>query len=283
MKTILFPTDLSDAANRAYIYALHLAAKLDARLFTLHVYQRPEIRGASHLPRMLDEFYKEFDLYEFEDYKGSIPQLDRLAEEKGLGHIEATHLLEEGDTVNTILEVARREQADLIVMGTTGARGLKEIFIGSVAGEVLENAPCPVLTVPEQANFDGKVDRIAISMAFLPEDERTLDMTLALAAPFQAEVHCIHIDLAHTENHNHRMDALRQKYAHHERIFFHIVGGVDFLPAMTTFLQERQIDWVAVIAHKRTFWQELFHYSKAKAMSYHSHTPTLSFPEGMVG
>lgn len=282
MKTILFPTDLSDAANKAYVYALHLADKLQARLLSLHVFDKPDIRGASHLPRLLEEFYEQFDLYEFESFRDSIPHLDKIAEEQGLSHIEVSHLLEEGETVETILRVAEREKADLIVMGTTGARGLKEVFVGSVAGEILENASCPVLSVPEEAHFDGRVDRVAISTAFQPEDEKALLLLQQLTAPFEAEIHCVYIDMAHTEDHNHRMEDLRANFADDSRMYFHVVEGTDFLPAFTSFLTDRSIDWTAMIAHKRSFWQELFHYSKAKSMSYHSQTPTLSFPEGLL-
>ena len=282
MKTILFPTDLSDAANKAYVYALHLADRLHARVVTLHAFQKPEIRGATHIPRMLEEFYKEFDILEFGEYKGNIPQLMKIADDSNMSHVEVSHRMEEGETIPTILRIAQEEQADLIVMGTTGARGLKEIFLGSVAGEVLENAACPVLAVPEDASFDGKVDRIALSTALNSEDERALDKLLEIGAIFHAEIHCLHVDLGHTESVAHRMQQLRDKYASQPGIFFHVLEGLDYLPTMTAFLQNNQIDWIAMVAHKRNFWQELLHYSKTKAMSYHADTPILSFPEGML-
>jgi nucleotide-binding universal stress UspA family protein len=48
-----------------------------------------------------------------------------------------------------VTDLAKEIGADLIVMGTRGATGLKHIFLGSVAERTLRIAPCPVLTVKE--------------------------------------------------------------------------------------------------------------------------------------
>jgi nucleotide-binding universal stress UspA family protein len=51
-----------------------------------------------------------------------------------------------GDVAETILEIAREQKVDLIVMGTHGRHGLAHLMLGSVAERVLRDAPCPVLT-----------------------------------------------------------------------------------------------------------------------------------------
>ena len=147
MKTILFPTDFSDAASRAFIYTLHLARKLEARVITLHVFQRPDISGLMHIPRGLEELYNSIDLYEFENYRDAVPVLDGIQRDKGFTDIEVVHTIHEGKTIDTILARARAEEAGLIVMGTTGARGLKELLLGSVALKVVQNADCTVVSV----------------------------------------------------------------------------------------------------------------------------------------
>jgi hypothetical protein len=63
---------------------------------------------------------------------------------------------------------------------------------------------------------------------------------------------------------------------------FHVLDGTDFQSLLTDFLDEMQVDIVAMVTEKRNFWQELFHYSKTKSLSYHSLTPILSIPEGML-
>lgn len=275
MKNILFPTDFSEAANQAFIYALHLADKWKARITTLHAYQKPDVSGV-HLPITLKEFYDSLDLFEFESYRDAIPDLVHMAEKNGFGHIGMQHVLEEGPTVKTICEVAKRDQVDLIVMGTTGARGLKEIFMGSVAGEVLENACCPVLAVPEKASFDGMIDNVAFTTSFAEEEKKALERLQTLLIPFQPQIHCINVDLAHTEELTHRMDRFRSSLENVDRLSFAVLDATDIQQAITNYLGEHRIDILAMLTHKRSFLQELFHYSKTKMMSYHAEVPVLA-------
>ncbi|MGH1437899.1 MAG: universal stress protein [Lewinella sp.] len=278
MSTILFPTDFSDAATRAFIYALQLADRLDAKIITLHVFEKPDISGLIQVPHNLEEFYNSIDLYEFDNYKDAVPLLDKIQDEQGLNQLSVVHTLHEGDTEETILERAIAEKADFIVMGTTGARGLKEIILGSVAGEVLENASCPVLAIPEQAVFDGKIDNIAFTTAFQPQEKKGLGKVLQLFEAFSPQIHCVNVDLAHTEEYHHRMDVFSADFVENDNVAFHVLDGTDFQTVLTKFLEEMEIDVVAMVTEKRSFLEELFHYSKTKALSYHSRTPILSLP-----
>lgn len=276
MKKILFPTDFSVAADRAFIYALQLAGKTGASVTTMHVYNRPDI-SAVHLPGSLQAFYDTVDLYEFENYKDSIPSLVKTANAYGFSHVDLKHVLIEGETIASILSVAEKDQVDLIVMGTTGARGLKEIFLGSVTGEILENACCPVLAVPEKGEFDGVLNKVAFATSFQEEEVAALDQLIELLAAFHPEIHCVNVDLAHTENIVHRMDqfvpALRTKG---KNLVTHVLNGTDFKESMIGFLETHAIDLFAMVTHKRSLIQELFHYSKTKMLSYHCNTPVLA-------
>jgi nucleotide-binding universal stress UspA family protein len=281
MKKILFPTDLSKAAEQAFIYALHLADKLGASLNTLHVYRKPEVR-AGGLPHTLAEFYESYDLDEFQNFKDAIPELRKIQEKQGFNHLNVQHQLEPGRTVETILDIAKKDNYELIVMGTTGARGLKEIFMGSVAGEVLENAHCPVLAIPEEAEFDGEIDDIAFTVSFQDDELKGYQKLLEIISPFHANIHCLNVDLAHTEEITHRMDqfkkALHANESGNATLTFKVLDGTDVREALTDYMEEHSVDILAMVTHKRNFFEELFRYSRAKEMSYHSNMPILSIP-----
>lgn len=278
MKKILFPTDLSEAANKAFIYALHIADKLGASIITLHAYQKPELR-AGGLPHTLKEFYENYDLEEFENYKDAIPTLREVQANHNFSHIKVDHVLKGGSkTVPIILAEAQKENVDLIVMGTTGARGLKEIFLGSVAGEVLENANCPVLAVPESAEFDGRIDSIAMTTNYMEEEKQAIEKLIALFSPFKPQVKCVNVDLAHTAQYTHRMEDFATAFADNQNLSFEIINGNDFQTALTSFLEQNPVDLLAMVTHKRNFLEELFSYSRTKKMVYHASTPILSIP-----
>ncbi|GJM33420.1 MAG: hypothetical protein DHS20C18_24210 [Saprospiraceae bacterium] len=283
MKNILFPTDFSDTSLNAFVYALRIAKKWKAKITTLHVYQRPEIRGAAHMPNVMEAFYNSIDLYEFENYRDAIPPLHKIAEAEKLDNLEINHILEEGDhTVKTILKVAQKEDAALIVLGTTGAHALKGIFMGSVAGEVLENAHCPVLAIPAKGSFDGKIDNIAFTVNFKPEEQIGLQKVINFADFFNAKIHCVHVDLAHVEGFSKRLDSLKTTFQHQKNIEFHLLEGTNLQHALSNYLTEHHIDVLAMVTHKRSWFQELFNYSKTKSMTYHTTTPILAIPEGAL-
>jgi nucleotide-binding universal stress UspA family protein len=132
--TILHPTDFSEHSELAFRTACSLARDYGARLLVLHVAQAPVplyMEGA--VPPRTDELLDELRT-----------QLLRLQPCDGTTVI---HRLEEGNPVQEILRVAQAAQADLIVMGTHGRRGLRRLLMGSVAEQVMRNAGCPVMTV----------------------------------------------------------------------------------------------------------------------------------------
>ncbi|MCI0638075.1 MAG: universal stress protein [Gemmataceae bacterium] len=134
LRTILHPTDFSPNSE----YALHVASALardyNANLILLHVYSVPVAMygyGEGMLPPKSDQ----------------LETLTRELHQIQVADVRLTHLLVEGDAVNEILRVANENQADLVVMGTHGRRGLKRLLMGSVAEMVVRRASCPVLTV----------------------------------------------------------------------------------------------------------------------------------------
>ncbi|MCB0571221.1 MAG: universal stress protein [Phaeodactylibacter sp.] len=275
MKRILFPTDLSAAAANAFIYALHVADKTGAAITTLHVYRRPEVKAAS-LPHTLEEFYASYDLEEFQNYKDSIPALNDIQKASGFAHLEVNHMLKSGKPVEAILRAAEEEKADMIIMGTTGATGLKKIFLGSVAGEVLEKAACPVLAIPERTVFDGQIDRIAFTTSYKEEEKKALEKAMEIFDPFHPLIHCINVDLAHTDFQTHAMDKFKEGLSQGSHLQFHVLDGTDIKEVISRFLRENDIDILAMVTHKRSFLEGLFNYSNAKMMSYHADTPILS-------
>ena len=275
MQKILFPTDFSSTADNAFIYALKIAKKLGARIYTLHVYQRPDISGVK-LPHTLREVYNSIELEEFENYRDNVPHLHEIAKANGLTDVPIENIMEEGETLPTILKVAKREEIDLIVMGTKGASGLREIFIGSTAAEVLENAECLVLAVPENAVFDGMIDNIAITTEYKPEELIALKRVVEFAGIFGANVYCVNVDLAHTADLDHKMDHWKEQYPGNGKVQFRVLDGTDIQEGLSKFINEEKIDILAMLTRKRNFFQELFHYSMVKKMAYHLNTPIMA-------
>jgi nucleotide-binding universal stress UspA family protein len=276
MKKILFPTDFSEAADNAFLYALNIARSMSAEVVVYHAYQLPDIHSV-HLPSTMQDIYESMDREESQKFRFKIASYRKVADEAGFADVVLSEELQQGETLSSILQTASATKADMIVMGTTGAGMLKEIFLGSVAGEVMENASCPVLAIPGAASYKGGIGKIAVTTNYLEEDALLLKKVMAWAALFNAKVYCVHVDSAHTESIIHKMDAFRVAVPVDESVECVVLNEFDVEKAIVHFVQENNIDVVAMLAHKRSFFKELFQYSLVKTMSYHTEVPILAF------
>ncbi len=281
MKKILFPTDFSSAADHAFIYALNFAKKLNASITTVHCYELPTIKN-NHLPNTMLSIYESMSLEEFEDYKDNVPHLTEIAEKAGLGNVPINHIMQEGEAVFNILRVAKREQPDLIVMGTTGATGLKKIFFGSVAAEVMENAICPVLAIPEKAEFDGNLDKVAFTTEFKIEEGHVLSWLTKWPGTKNSEIYSVHVDMHHTEDLARRMERFKSQFEKHDNLHFEVIDHTSFDAAIVQYLEKNDIELLAMVTHRRNFFKELFNYSFTKNLAYHLKTPILSIPINII-
>lgn len=142
IKNILLPTDFSQLAGNALVTAIAICKRHDAALHILHVVDNryfivphEAYNSTTHLMPQLEE--------------SASQSLKELATHlKAVQDLTAETYLETGSPAYSIGKKAVELNCDLIVMGTHGASGLREFFIGSNAYAVIKNTPVPVLTVP---------------------------------------------------------------------------------------------------------------------------------------
>jgi len=143
IKKILCPTDFSENSEHALKYALTLATLSQAELRLFHVVEPITYPQSTKLfEPVLDEV--ELMMKMEAAFQTQLEnQVSALKEE----YPKITGKLVKGNTFLEIIQAARDESVDIIVMGTHGRTGLAHVLIGSVAEKVVREAPCPVLTV----------------------------------------------------------------------------------------------------------------------------------------
>ena len=136
-QNILIAVDGSDYSNKALSYAKDMAATYSATVWLVHVLTHPS--------GMLgyDDFEK---LYAKRKHAGQSILDDALAA-LGETNLEIHRELLEGPEPESILNSAKKNQADLIIMGTRGMGALKGLLVGSVSRKVIHLADCPVMVV----------------------------------------------------------------------------------------------------------------------------------------
>ena len=142
IKKILVPIDFSPIAKNALQTAIAVCKRQLATLTLIHVIENsyvlypPEAGGvaAAILPELV---------------KNANDSLSAMAKELRVQHdLVVNHIVQSGNPADEICRWAFHKEIDLIVMGTHGASGLREFFLGSNAYRVVKNSPCPVMTIP---------------------------------------------------------------------------------------------------------------------------------------
>ncbi len=180
VENILFATDLEPSAQPTLFYALDLARRYNAMLYTVNVLPRlPFVEAAQPDPEQIKLTAKE--------------GLKVLAESfKDIKHEE---LIAEGEVPDALAALVRKYNIDLIVIGTGGRSGLGKLLLGSVAEEVFRKAECPVLTVgPHAAQWAtaGRLQHILYATDFGPESVHALPYALSLAEENRARLTLLH-------------------------------------------------------------------------------------------
>lgn len=133
---VLFPTDFSDTADRAFLFLEHIAREVAPEITLLHVQDRTKLHP--HLSHRLEEF-NEIDK----------DRLERMRERlHSLGAAKVKTNIAYGVPTEVILGCARAPGPSLIVMGTQGRGVFQEVLLGSVANQLARLAPLPILFVP---------------------------------------------------------------------------------------------------------------------------------------
>jgi len=141
LKRILVPIDFSDCSRKALQYALPLAKEHQAAITLLYV--AAPACGAGEYGAV------DYGQWETSMKDSGANELAKLARDQIRGQVSANTLVCVGSPAWEIVEVARSLPADLIVISTHGRTGLKHVVLGSVAEQVVQRAPCPVLVVRE--------------------------------------------------------------------------------------------------------------------------------------
>ncbi len=275
MKKILFPTDFSKASKNAFGYALRFAAKINAEIVTVHIYDVPAATAIDYYD-FLQENYDIAELGEFENYKSQAPGLRKIAERMGLGHIRISHILVQGDTVQEILRASKQEGPDFIIMGTKGATGLKEVFLGTVAEKIINESRVPVLAVPEGCKFAG------LRKILLLAELDTLEMDAirqlrAVADLFQAAIEVLQVKAAREEHDTRLLNSWNSQFAHNP-VRFSMIHSNATEDIITDYIDIHHIDAAAMVVRHKDFWQRLFLYSLSRNMAFHITIPLLSLP-----
>jgi len=190
-QTILFAHDFSPSSERALAYAVDLVERTGATLHLAYVEEVPE-NPMSEGKRSPMPTYKLRDRFEDRCQESLAPY------DLSVGDDQLVYHADRSDAVApSLLQTAESTDADVVVMGTHGRRGVQRAIYGSVAEEVLRTAPCPVLTTRRRQDeadraSDASVARIVVPVDFSDLSRAALRYAARLAPLYDAPMKLVH-------------------------------------------------------------------------------------------
>lgn len=190
MKKILVPTDFSEQAENALKVAAQISKKYDAEIFLLHMLELPmdlidpSSGGQNHdLPESI--FFMKLAHQRFTEVMAR-PYLEGIKVHETVQFHEAF----EG-----IMEVSKEKQCDLIVMGSHGASGFKEMFIGSNTEKVVRTSETPVLVIKDELP-EFKVEHFVYATDFDKDNIEAFNEAITFGLEFTKNIHLLYVNTA---------------------------------------------------------------------------------------
>ncbi len=188
MKTILVPCDFSKPAVNAFRFALDIADMSKGTVHLLNVVELPVLHDSMIMPVLSFEAELLKDLKE----KGN-SEFIKLTNKYGKEKIKVVTKVEFGSPSNVINNYAKKCKADLIVMGSHGATGAKEYFVGSKAEKIVRHSKVPVLILKDY--YKGPIKHIVFPNTLDTENQEDLVMNIkALQNFFKATLHIVWVN-----------------------------------------------------------------------------------------
>ena len=273
----LVPTDFSDYARDALIYAIEMGRVFGGSITLVNVFP-----PASISPYVYDELIKsvtgEIKTRTINKLKNEWSKESKRIQ-KSDKQITTDFKALEGGIVDNIVTTAQKSRADLIVMGTKGGGNITRFLFGTTATKVIDNAPCPVLAIPELAKYK-KIRRILFASSCNKHEVESIIDAIELARAYGARIDIIYVSddsKEKTQSDLERMIKLVGSKTDYKKIHFEAIYGDDVVEAIDVYTQLKNVSLLALASRKRSLFKRLFDRSLAEEMSFHSKIPLLVY------
>ncbi len=273
MKTILVPTDFSEAARNAAIYAAELAKNLEYKLILYHAYHVPVMASTPENAFIIAE-PRELDITNKKRIKKEGAFIAKKCD------INAECLTSEGFAEDEILALEKELKPDLIIMGMKTIGALDEYILGSIATDIIRKAQTPVIIVPEKARYK-KISKIVFATEHRKEDGTIIrGVTKEIAQVFGSKIYVLNVvkenKLAEVGK-EFSQERLKQYFEEVEHTH-HFLEDNDLIHGLNEFIMVHKISMIVMTPHKHTLLSRIFKEPNTKKMAFHTSIPLLTLP-----
>ncbi len=187
MKRILVPCDFTDSAIQAFKFAVDVANQGNGEVVLLHVVEIPVVHESVMMPAFSfeDTYLKEMKAKADQDFT-------KMKNKWAKDGPKVSTFVQYGAPTPVIAQFVKEQKIDLIIMGTKGASGLKEFFVGSNTEKVVRWSPVPVIAIKKSAKASSIKNIVFPST--LHDEEELMMKVKALQNFFGAKLHLVYVN-----------------------------------------------------------------------------------------
>lgn len=276
MKKIVLPTDFSENAYNAISYALNLYKNEECAFYLLNTFN-PSI----YYDRNALQDIRQMDLGDV-NQTNSLKQLHELQDDllkkfKNPKHVFVPHSVF-GTLVDEIKKIVEKEKISLVIMGTQGATGAKEVLFGTHAIHVIKKIKCPVIAVPSGFIYEAPKNILFPTNYEINYRKELFMELLHIADQHASLINVLHVGKSHDFNESQLAHKSVLKEVLGSNHLFHDVPDNKIIPAINDFQLKNDIDLLAMIRNKHNFMERLFIEPVIKKIGFHIAIPFMVIP-----
>lgn len=272
MKRILVPTDFSEYAESALKVAAIIAKKNNCEIFLLHLLELPNqmndaITGGSSIPEVM--------LF----IKKANETLQKIKEQPYLNGISVNASVQFERAFSGILSFNKKNEIDLIVMGSHGTSGIEEVLIGSNTEKVVRLSEIPVLVIKKNIR-DFKFNNFVFASDFSKETKKPFKKMIEFAKIFNANLYLVTICTPNSFKTTKTSEEIMKKFIDTfeiENYSTHIYNDVNIENGIINFTNSIDADLIGLCTHGRTGFAHFFNGSISEDLVNHTAKPVITF------
>ncbi|WP_276389367.1 universal stress protein [Eudoraea chungangensis] len=272
MKTIIVPIDFSEQSEYALKVAASLSKKHDSEIIALHMLELNEAMISSS-----EGFHPEQTVFLLKMAEKKISEFLQKPYLQGVKKV--TPIIKHFKVFSEVNDIAERHQADLIIMGSHGSDGLKEIFVGSNAEKVVRNSAIPVLVIKDELE-DFRVDSFVFACAFKEESIAAFKKAQEFASKLSANLHLVYINtpgdnfLSNKDAYD-KINSFLQKAGAGKEVTIYNDYSVE--RGVLNYSESINADIIGIPTHGRKGLSHFFMGSIGEDITNHSKIPVMTF------
>ncbi len=267
---IVLLTDFSTLSKVAISYALRMAAPVKAEFTILNIVRFDGVPRANLKMKQIEK------------------SLIQITEEEGRHLIEELRKTVKGDfqiefkaiRSHTVAEMVKRytekNKTNIVVMGSRGASALKKARLGGTTVSVIDDCPCPVLAIPEFAQYKNL--QHIVYATDLKDTQKELDIVVEFARIYGSAVHMIHVVPSmdkKVETAKNSLEAIIKK-TNYDKLDFKLILDDDIPKAIDQYIKQTKADLLTTFTHKLSLEEKLFAKSVTRTLAYLGTIPLLA-------